>query len=206
MFISSGPQLTDARYSSIRQTILGTGPGTYCLTFSRYRQIQLFPMLAHPPDLPRGHPHHQRIRRHILVHHRPRADECILADGHATHDGAVRAQGRAFLDQGIAILVLALDQRPGVVHVGEHHAGPTEHALLQGHVVVDGHVVLDLAVVADHDLVADKHVLAQGHAGADACAAADVDEMPDAAALADLGAFVDDSGLVLVIAHFFRKG
>lgn len=164
-------------------------------------QVQLFAVFAHPADLAGGHADHQGVGLDVLVDDGARADEGVFADGDAADDGAVGAQGGALLDQGVAVFVLALDQRTGVVDVGEHHAGAAEHALFQGDVVVDGDVVLDLAAVADDDLVADEDVLPQRHPGADAGAAADVDEMPDAGSFADLRAGIDDGGFVLVMGH-----
>src|SRR5690606_20132995 len=101
------------------------------------------------------------------------------ADGHATDDGAVGAEGGALLDQGVAVFTFALDQRARVVDVGEDHARAAEHAFFQGDAVVDRDVVLDLAVVADDDLVADEHALTQGDTLADPGAAAYMDKVPD---------------------------
>lgn len=164
-------------------------------------QVQLFAVFAHPADLAGGHADHQGVGLDVLVDDGARANEGVFADGDAADDGAVGAQGGALFDQGVAVFVLALDQRAWVVDVGEHHAGTAEHPLFQGDVVIDGDVVLDLAAVADDDLVADEDVLPQGHPGADAGAAADVDKMPDAGTFANLGAGIDDGGFMLVIGH-----
>lgn len=177
--------------------------GTDGFTMTAQGQIQLFAVLAHPADLARRHADHQGVGFDVLVDDGARADEGVFTDGDAADDGAVGAQGGALLDQGVAVFVLALDQRARVVDVGEHHAGAAEHAFFQGDVIVDGDIVLDLAAVADHDFVADEDVLAQGNTRADAGAAADVDEMPDARSFADLGAGIDDGGFVLVMGHGF---
>ncbi len=178
--------------------------GTSGLAVAAQGQVQLFAVFAHPADLTGGDADHQGVGLDVLVDDGARADEGVFANGDATNDGAVGAQSGAFLDQGVAVFVLALDQGSGVVDVGEHHAGAAEDALFQGDVVVDGDVVLDLAAVADNDFVADEDVLAQRYPGADAGAAANMDEMPDAGSFADLRAGIDDGGFVLVVGHGVR--
>lgn len=194
---------SETRALAVGQPVGGAGMGTDGFTMTAQGQIQLFAVLAHPADLARRHADHQGVGLDVLVDDGARADEGVFADDDAADDGAVGAQGGALFDQGVAVLVLALDQRARVVDVGEHHAGAAEHALFQSDVVIDGDVVLDFAAVADDDLVADEDVLAKGYPGTDAGAAADMDEMPDARSFADLRAGIDDGGFVLVMGHGF---
>lgn len=179
--------------------VAGVDAGSTALAFQW--QFQLLAELTHPADLSGGNPDHQGVGGHILVDHCTSSHKGILANGDPTYDGAVGPQGGALFYQGVTILVFALDQGAGIVYVGKHHAGATEHALFEMYVVVDRDVVLDFAIVADGDLVADEHVLPQGHALTDACAATDMDEMPDARAFANLRAFIDYGAGVLVMTH-----
>lgn len=159
-------------------------------------------MLAHPADLACRHPDHQRIGRHVAVDDGAGADEGVLAHGVAADDGAVGSQGRAALDQRVAIFVFAGDATAGVIDVGKDHARAAENVVLQRDVVVHRDVVLHLDVVADHHLVADKHVLAKGAITADDRLSADMNPMPDAGVFANLGAFVDDRRRVnRIVAH-----
>ena len=139
---------------------------------------------------------------HVFIDHRTCADKGESAYGDAADDGAVRAQRRTGFDQSVAVFAFALNQRTGVVDIGEYHAGAAKHAVFQVNVVVHGNVVLDFAVIADGHFVADEHVLAERAVFADFRAAADVGEMPDAAARADLRAFVDNGGGVDGVVHF----
>lgn len=98
--------------------------GTNGFTLTAQGQVQLFVVFAHPADLAGGHADHQGIGLDVLVDDGTRADEGVSADGDAADDGAVGAQGGAFLDQGVAVFVLSLDQGPGVVDVGNTMLGP----------------------------------------------------------------------------------
>ena len=129
--------------------------------FAVQRQIQLFTVFTHPADLSGRDAHHQGIGGDIPVNHGTGADEGVFADGGATHDGAIGAEGGAFFHPRVAIFAFALDQRAGVVDIGEHHAGAAEHAFFQGDVVVHADVVLDFAVIADDHFIADKDILTQ---------------------------------------------
>ena len=158
-----------------------------------HREVQLLTEFAHPANLLAGHADHQGIVGHILVDHGAGTHKRISADGYAANDGAVRPQRRAFLYQGIPVFILAFYQGPGVIHIGEHHAGPTEDTLFQMHVVVDRYVVLDLAIVANGDLVTDKDILAHGHVLADASATTNMHKMPDTGTCTNLCAVIHDS-------------
>lgn len=171
-----------------------TGPGE--------RELQALTVFAHPADLACRHTDHQRIGRHVAVDDGAGADKGVFANGIAANDGAVGAQSRAALDQGVAIFVLARDGAAGVVDVGEDHARPAEHVVFQRDVVVYRDVVLHLDVVADDNLVADKDVLAKGTVAADYCLTADMNPVPDAGVLSDLRAFIDDGRrMYRVVAH-----
>lgn len=157
-------------------------------------QGDLFAKFAHPTNLSGRHADHEGVGFDVFVDHGAGANEGVFADGYTTDDGAVRTQGGALFNQCVAVFVFALDERTGVVDIGEHHAGAAEHALFEGDVVVHADVVLDLAVVADVDLVADEDVLPKRDAFANLGAAADVNPVPDAASFADLCAVVNDCG------------
>src|SRR5690606_34199923 len=144
---------------AILQAIGCTRMGAAGLPFALQGQVQLLAKLAHPANLFGRHSYHQRISWHVLVDHRAGAYEGVLANSHAAYNGAVGAQGGAFFDQGVAVLVLAFDQRPGVVDVGEDHAGAAEYALFKGNIVIDRDVILHLAVIADNNPITDKDVL-----------------------------------------------
>ncbi len=124
-------------------------------------QGYLLAKLAHPADLFGRYADHQCVGFYIFVDHGTSADEGEFADGDPTHDSAVGAQGGAFFDQSVAVLILALDERARVVDVGEHHARTAEHSFFEGDVVVNRDVVLDFTVVSDNDSVADEDVLAE---------------------------------------------
>lgn len=159
-------------------------------------------MLTHPANLACRHAHHQRIGRYVAVDDRAGADEGVFTHGVAADDGAISPQGRATLDQRVAIFVLTGDATAGVIDVGKDHAWAAENVVFQRDVVVHRHVVLHLHVIADHHLVADKHVLTKGAIPADNRLAADMNPMPDAGVFADLGAFVDDRRRVnRIVAH-----
>ncbi|MCY1535615.1 hypothetical protein D9M68_710270 [compost metagenome] len=80
------------------------------LALPRYRQCQLLAKLTHPADLTCWHTHHQGIGWNVLVDYRTGPNEGELTDGHAADDGAVGAKGGAFLHQGVAVLILSLNQ------------------------------------------------------------------------------------------------
>lgn len=60
------------------------------------RQIQLFAVFTHPADVSGRDAHHQSIGGDIPVNHGTGADEGVFADGGATHDGAIGAEGGTF--------------------------------------------------------------------------------------------------------------
>ena len=158
-------------------------------------------MLAYPADLAGGDASHEGVGFDVFGDDGAGGDESVFAQGDATDEGGVGADGGALLHQGAAVFVLADDGGAGVVDVGEDHAGAAEDIVFQGDGVVDADVVLHLAVVTDEDVVADKDVLAKGAALADARAGADVDPVPDAGALPYMGAGVDDGGGVSGVGH-----
>lgn len=171
-----------------------TGPGE--------REIQALAVFAHPADLACRYANHQRIGWHVAVDDRAGADKGVFAHGVAADDGAIGPQGRAALDQGVAIFVFARDRAAGVVDIGEDHARPAKHVVFKRDIVVHRDVVLNLDVVADDDLVPDKDVLTKRTVAADDRLAADMNPMPDAGVLADLGAFIDDGRrMYRVVAH-----
>src|SRR5690606_8175146 len=190
--------------AAVGQAVGGSCMGASGLAVSAQGQVQLFAVFAHPADLAGGHANHQGVGLDVLVDDGACANEGKFADGDAADDGAVGPQGCASFHQGVAIFVLAFDQRTRVVDVGEHHAGAAEYALFQSDVVVDGDIVLNLATVADDDLVADENVLPQGYSGTDARTAADMNKMPDARSLADLRAGIDNGGFMLIVGHAAR--
>ena len=142
------------------------------------------------------HPGHKGKVGHIAGDDCAGTDEGMGSDGQATDDGTVRSQGRAPTDPGVAILIFALDQGPGVIDIGKNHAGTTEYALFEGDVVIDRDIVLDLAAVPDDDAVPDKDVLAEGHAPVYDGAGTDMGRLPDTGSIADLGTVVDDGARV----------
>ena len=166
------------------------GAGVCALALQR--QGDLFAKFTHPADLAGGHANHEGVGFDVFVDYSPCAHKGVFTDGDATDDGAVGPERGAFFDESVAVFVFALNQGAGVVHVGEDHAGATEHAFFERDVVVHADVVLNFAPVADGDLVAHEHVLAEGHALAYFCAATHMDKVPDAGAFAYLGALVDD--------------
>src|SRR5690606_29326001 len=132
-----------------------------------------------PSNLAGWYAHHQCIGRNVFVDHSASAYKSILSYGHSTHDRAVGSQSCALSYQGVAVFVLALNQRSRVVDVGKHHTGATEHPLLQRYVVVYRNVVLDFAFIADHYFIADEHVLAQRYTDTNPRAGTNVDKVPD---------------------------
>ncbi len=151
-------------------------------------------MFAHPADLFRGYTDHQGIGFDVFTNNGARTDKGVFAEGNATDDSAVGAEGAAAFYQGVAVFLFAFDLRTRVVDIGKYHARAAEDAVFQSDLVVYGNVVLDFAVVTDTHLVADKDILTQRAMLADAGLATDVYPVPDAAAGADLGACVDDGG------------
>lgn len=184
------------------EDIKGIGGRAACFTGPGKGELQAVAVFAHPADLTCRHANHQRVGRHVAVDDGAGADEGILSHNAAADDGAIGAQSRTALDQGVAIFVLARDGAARVIDVGEDHARAAENVVFQRDVVVHRDVVLHLDVVADDDLVADEHVLAKGAITADDCLAADMNPMPNAGVLADLGAFIDDGRRVYrVVTH-----
>jgi hypothetical protein len=82
----------------------------------------------------------------------------------------------------------------GHAHVGEHHARPAEHEVLELDARVDRDVVLHLDAASEAHAGGDEYVLSEAAAGADLGAGADMTEVPDARARADARAHVDDGG------------
>ena len=165
----------------------------------RQRQVQLGTEFAHPAYLPGRHPNHQCIGLHILIHDRARADKGVNADFETTDYGAIRTERGSLSDDGISILILALDQRPGIIDIRKNHARTTEYSLFEINVIVNGNIVLNLAVVADLGPVAHEYVLPQRYTPADLGAAADMHPMPDSRFLANLGPFIYNSRLVFEV-------
>ena len=130
--------------------------------------------------------HHQGKVGHIFLHHGARAHKGMAADGAATHNGSVGANGGTLLHQRAAISIFAHHGCARVVHIGKDHAGAAEHIVLQLDGVVHADVVLDFDVVANAYIIAHKHVLPQRAIAADARAATHMHPVPDARARTDL--------------------
>ena len=107
---------------------------------------------------------HERVGRHIAGDRAAGADQRILTDGHATHDGRVRADTGASLDQrGNDLPVVrgqqfaGVTRRPRIAIVGEANVGADKGAVLDPHTGWDEGEGLDLDVVAQHHAALDLH-------------------------------------------------
>src|SRR3989454_11549629 len=149
------------------------------------RHREALAALAHPPDTSGGNAQHQAEGRNVGGDDGARADEGVLAQGHAAHDRRVGADRAAALHEGRPVRVLAGDMGARVHHVGEHAGRPAEHVVFEHHPLVDRDVVLDLHVVPDACPGHHHDVLAQTAALADHGAGHDVTEVPDLRARAD---------------------
>src|SRR2546428_7469366 len=176
------------------QQVAFAGMRTNVFRLAAQRKVELLAEPAHPADLAAGHAHDQRKGHYVGIADRAGADEGVLAYGDAAEDRAVGAEGCAALDERSAVLILARECRRGVVDVGEHHAGPTDHVVLERDLVIDRHAVLDLDVVADYYAVADEHVLAEDAVAPDPGPGTDVDPVPHARALSEFGSRIHHGG------------
>src|SRR5438270_8545581 len=194
--LSDAAGLGNRAQGAVRLLVAGAAHGARRLP---RRHGEALAALAHPAHATGRHAHHERVRRDVGRHDGTGADERVLAECDAAHDGGVRADRRPPLHEGGAILVLARHVAAGVHHVGENARRPAEHIVLEGDALVDRHVVLDLHVVADARAGHDHDVLAEAAALADDGAGHDVAKMPDLGILADAGAGVD-------VARFVDEG
>jgi len=61
----------------------------------------------------------------------------------------------------MSVLVFPVDQSPGIIDVGENHAGAAKNAIFKMDIVVYRDIVLDFAVITNSDLVANEYTLAK---------------------------------------------
>ncbi len=153
-------------------------------------------MEAHPSNVASRDASNECQRRHISVYDRTSSDKGASAHSNATDDGAVGAECRSSLDDGIAVFILSGHSGTRVVDICKDHAWPAEHIVLQSDIVVYGDVVLDFDVVSDRDPVAHKDILTKRAVRADPRATADVRPMPHPRSISKLGPVVDNGGRV----------
>jgi len=122
---------------------------------------------------------------YVFGHDRTRTDEGVTANGMATNDGAIGAEGCALFDKGGADLVHFAYFSPRVVYVGEYHRRAAEDAVFQGYAFIDADIVLNFAFVADDCVGADDDVLSDVAVLADFGTGEDVGEMPNSRSLTD---------------------
>src|SRR5438445_2043760 len=132
--LSDRAGLGNRAQAAVRLVVAGAADGACRLTRGNGEALAA---LAHPPDAPGRHAHHERVRRDVGRHHGARADERVLAEGDATHDRRVRANRRAPLHERGAVLVFARHVAARVQHVGEHARRPAEHVVLESHALVN---------------------------------------------------------------------
>jgi len=83
-------------------------------------------VLTHPADLSGGNAGHEGVGLDALGDDGPGADEGVLAERDAAHDGGVGPDRRPSPHQGAAVFVLARNGRPRIMDIGEDHAGAAE--------------------------------------------------------------------------------
>ena len=150
----------------------------------------MHPALAHPAVQPRRVAVAQPVIRHVLRHHRARADEAVAAQRDPANDRGVRTDRCAALHQRALVLVLAVYMTARVEHVGKDHRWSQERVILNDHPGIDRDVILDLNVVANDAFRRNNDVLPDIAAAADARGCHNMTEMPDLRPIADLGAVV----------------
>ncbi len=200
-YLSYRPRLAGTYYVQVRMS--SPGATRYRLAIIKgYEQLR-----------PRGHvaQHARRVadddhaRRHVLRHHRARADERLLADldpgaeDRSTAHASAAANGRPLhqlmtpLRSTHEVVVRRDDARRDEDVVLERRVGRDVRLRLDLGQRPDRRVVLDEGTAAEHDVVADRHTLAharlvtENHPRADPRAGEDDGSRGDDRSVPDLG-------------------
>ena len=99
-------------------------------------------------------------------------------------DGSVCSDGGATTNERRLELILAVDCRTGIEHIGKHHRRTEEHIVLAPHTGIDGYIVLHLAVPSKHHVGRYNDVLADIAFFAYRTVMHDMAEMPNLCSLA----------------------
>ena len=165
-------------------------------------KFQLPAAFTHPPDLPRGIAHDQRVGRDVVRHHRAGSDQGVTAYRVAAYDGRIGTDAGSAFDARLAELVLAGDGAAGIDDIRKDAARAEEHVVLARDAGVDRDVVLYLHPVSDAHAGRNYHVLPDAAMRAHRATRHEVREMPHARAFADGAAGVDYCrGVYFILFH-----
>ena len=120
-------------------------------------------LIRNRTDDPTGRTERDDIRRNVTGNHASRADNAVFADGHARHNGDIRANPYVILNDNRQREVRASRAVIGVNRVSRRADGDirrTHHAVADGHahVVHDGQVKVGVKMVADGRIASIRKV------------------------------------------------